>query len=102
MLFELITVAICNCSHSNRVGLYHANTYLRLAPPPTGEDDLAKAAAATAADFSSGLSLSLDRIPPPAAPVTDLGLIVGGIGVLGNGDWMPPAFGVGGGNSMAS
>ena len=41
----------------------------------------------------------LDRIPPP---VDDLGLIVGGTGVLGNGEWMPPAFGVGGGNSMAS
>ena len=98
MLFELIKNCRNNFSHSNRVGLYHTNTNLRLAPPPTGEDDLAKAAAA-ATDFSSGLSLSLDRIPPP---VTDLGLIVGGTGVLGNGEWMPPTFGVGGGNSMAS
>ena len=77
-----------------------SSTDLRLEPPPKGEDDLAKAAAVTG-DFSSGLSPSPDRIPPPAA-AADLGLIVGGMGVLGSGEESMPAFGVDGGSSRAS
>ena len=38
-------------------------------------------------------------MPPP---VDDLGLIVGGTGVLGNGEWMLTALGGGGGNSTTS
>ena len=62
-----------------------ALTNLRLGLPPTGEDDLAKV---DATDLSSALSVRLDRLAriPPPPPVADLGLIVGGMGVLGNGE----------------